>query len=263
MNRTTSSVLSARSPLAALDAAFLSLARGIRPVALPAALLTGRPSDQLLPVDEVRDRLAHPSCRPQTRERVWSETAFRARREGEPWTTVVAGFAVPGLRHTLARLPRLPHLDSCEVEQEALAGLWTELAQLDPADPLLNRRLIRAADRAAHRLIRAAQRRQDTRDGREVTTDTPPVAAAPAASTADEYTVLWQAVRNQVIAPDDADLIARTRLDQTPVEAIAAERGVSRRTIFRQRAAAEKTLVDVLRQRSHVPPQESGMTGWH
>jgi hypothetical protein len=57
----------ALTPLEAIEAAFLSLARGIRPVALPAALLADHPTSngagRAVPVGQVRARLVHPSCR--------------------------------------------------------------------------------------------------------------------------------------------------------------------------------------------------------
>ncbi len=255
MHHTPSAGTPARSPLAALDAMFLSLARGIRPLTLPNSLFTDR-LGQPLPVDQVRARLAHPSCSPETRERIWSEVAFRARRDGEPWTTVVCGLAVPGLRRALSRLPRLGYLDPSEVEQEALTGLVAELSQIDPADPLLARRLIRAADRAAHQLVRKARARHAVQSEGEVLVDVPAVAPAEWESEGDEYSVLWEAVRNKVIGLDDADLIARTRLDLASVDHVAAQRGVSRRTVFRQRAAAEKSLGEALGYREQNPPQE-------
>ncbi|MEU1627068.1 hypothetical protein ABZ746_17445 [Streptomyces sp. NPDC020096] len=249
----TASTTPAISPLSVVDAAFLSLARGIRPLSLPAALLADPLVDRPVPVDQVRARIVHPSCRPEVRERIWSDVASRARREGEPWTTVVCGLAVPGLRRMLARLGKGAHIDRSEIEQEALAGLVAELADVELGDPLLARRLLRAADRAAHQMIRADRPRRV----REVTTDLPPITPAlpSAGSCGDEYTVLWQAVRDQIVTPDDADLIARTRLDLASVDAIAMERGVSRRTIFRQRAAAEKSLGEALRHRASIPPQ--------
>lgn len=256
MNHTLAAGSPARSPLASLDATFLSLARGIRPLNLPAALFTDCPGEQALPVDQVRARLAHPSCRPEARERVWSEVAFRARRDGEPWTTVVCGFAVPGLRRTLARLPRLTYLDPSEVEQEALTALVAGLGEIDPADPLLARQLIRAADRAAHQLMRSARTRHTIQSDLAMKTDSSAAAPLIWDSERDEYSVLWEAVRNKVIALEDADLIARTRLDRVSVDHVAVQRGVSRRTIFRQRAAAEKNLGDALLQREQVPPQE-------
>ncbi|MGW7006525.1 hypothetical protein ACWGCW_27830 [Streptomyces sp. NPDC054933] len=180
----------ALSPLEAIEAAFVSLARGIRPVALPAALLADRPTGEAagrpVPVDQVRARLIHPCCRPETRERVWSEIALRARRDGEPWTTVVVGFPVPGLRRVLARLPRLAHRERAEVEQAALTGLVGELAVVDSADVLLARRLLWAADRAGHRIVcRARTARQDQAPLDEATLDRlviAPYAAIPSRS---------------------------------------------------------------------------------
>src|SRR2546423_8906735 len=62
-----------RSPLEALEAAFATLSRGIRPVTLPCALVNGQPAAGQVTVEEVRSRLVHPSCSPEQRDRVWSE----------------------------------------------------------------------------------------------------------------------------------------------------------------------------------------------
>jgi hypothetical protein len=247
-------------PFQALDAALSSLSRGIRPVTLPGALLDDRAAGLRVPVNQVRARLTHPSCCPELRERIWSEVASRARKEGEPWTTIVVGLAVPGLRRILSRLPRLPRLplaDRAELEHETLTALLEELAQLDPDYDEVAGPLFKAADRVAHRWayhhierLRTTQITDRTSTLADTAYDHSPNRDA------DEYTLLWRAVQRQVIDPEGADLIARTRLEGVRVDDLAAERGLSPRTLFRQRAAAEDVLGRALRSRALRHPDE-------
>jgi hypothetical protein len=240
------------SPLEALEAAFCQLARGIRPVVLPAALLTGRPAAHRVPVDQVRARLAHPSCDGGTRSRIWSEVVVRARRDGEPWATVACAFAVPGLRRLLARLPRLSPVERMDVEQEMLTALVAELAVVDPHDALLVRRLLAAADRAGHRAVYRAR----TADRREAPHTVDPTEQAdqaiggPQEAWGSEYGVLRRAVDDRVISAAEAEVIARTRLHGVPLREVARQHGVSRRQLFRQRGAAEDRLGEELRDPS-------------
>lgn len=55
--------------------------------------------------------------------------------------------------------------------------------------------------------------------------------------------VLLDAVHEGTISRADAELIAQSRIGGTRVEAIAADRGISTRTLWARRQAAERTLV--------------------
>jgi hypothetical protein len=236
---------SALSPLEEVDASFLGLAAAPWPLRLPAELLSDRPAEQDLPVDQVRARLAHPSTPPQTRARVWGEVVRRARRDGEPWTTVAVGLIVPGLRRALARLPRLPEVEHAELEQEMLAAVADELAAVEAGDPQIALRLLRAGDRAAHRLVYAARR--DRRTAGEPLEELAAPCALPAAGTAKAYAVLQRAVNASVLDEAEAELIARTRLDGESIPACAAGSGMSTRQLYRKRAQAEQRLANALR----------------
>jgi hypothetical protein len=243
------------SPMEALDAAFVSLARGIRPLALPAALLTDHPEAGPVPVDQVRARLTHPCCESGMRERVWSEVVLRARRDGEPWTTVVCGLALPGLRRLLARLPRLTRADRPEVEQEMLAAVVAELAVVEPGEALLARRLLAAADRAGHRAVYRActtrhREHRHTLEHGDYAAYTGQAVDGPGGAPGSEYEVLLRAVDARVISVSEAQVIARTRLHGVPLREVARQWGVSRRELFGQRAAAEDRLGEVLRDRT-------------
>jgi hypothetical protein len=260
-NRSVQPAVADLSPLEALEAAFVSLSRGIRPVTLPAALLSEQPVDGRVPVDEVRSRLGHPSCRPELRDRVWREVVLRARAEGEPWTTVAAGFAVPGLRRILARLPRLAFGERGELEQEVLTALAVQIAEVELGDPHIVHRVLRAVDRAAHR--HEYRRRTSARRLADKALEDA-VAAVPGpdeewsatGSEADEYTVLARAIDEGLVDYASAELIARTRLEGTRVEELACELGRSRRAIFRQRSAAEQALGQALREGRTERPNE-------
>lgn len=250
MHRTHSAAHDSCSPLPlqALDAAFMTLARGPRPLTLPAADFTDEPTDHLVPVDEVRARLVHPSCDPGVRQRIWTAAVRRARQGDQAWTTVVAGLAVPALCKVLTRLPRLPHLEQEEVEQEMLTALLDELTRVDPADPMLGHRLILAADKAGHRL--AYRARTAPRHEPELSDETAATAPGPHEASGTEYDVLVRAAEAQVIEWMDAHVIARTRLNGISVRQVAKEWGISRRELFRRRAAAESRLGEMLGHRA-------------
>ncbi|WP_431947892.1 hypothetical protein [Actinacidiphila sp. bgisy167] len=250
MRRTVRSVrMTSPSPLEDVDAAFLKLASAPWPVRLPAHLFTDRSDALDLPVDQARARLAHPSTPPQVRARVWGEVVRRARRDGEPWSTVAVGLIVPGLRRSLSRLPRLPEVDWAELEQEVLVAVAGELAVVEVDDPQIALQLVRAGDRVAHRLVYAARqsRRSPVVPLEESTEGTP--CLPPTGGIAHAYAKLRRAVDAGVLDEDEVELIARTRLDGVRMPVCAQEAGVSARQLYRRRADAERRLLNALRNR--------------
>ncbi|MBL1098928.1 hypothetical protein [Streptomyces coffeae] len=242
---------SGTSPLEALEQSFLALAHSERPLTLPADLVCDDPVEGAWPVDRIRTRLAHPSTRPELRSGTWCEVVRRAHTLGEPWSVVAAAMTIPVLRRMLARLSRPAHLERQEVEQEALTAVTVALAGVDAADPGLDRELFAAADRAVHRLVYAARRRGEREAGE-------PMAhlgrlhttiGAEGEGMTDEHQVLACAVRARVVNLAEAQLIARTRLHGEPMGALASERGVSARQLYRHRSSAEQRLA------AHLRPQ--------
>ncbi|MBL1102043.1 hypothetical protein [Streptomyces coffeae] len=234
------------SPLEVLEESFLALARAEAPLTLPAHLVCDDLAEGAWPVDQIRIRLAHASTRPELRARTWSEVVRRAHTLGEPWTVVAVAMTIPVLRRMLARLSRPAHLERQEVEQEALSAVAVALAEVDAADPGLDRVLFGAADRAVHRLIYAARRRSE-REGGEPMAHLGRLHATVDAE-GDEHQVLLRAVRARVVDLAEAQLIARTRLHGEPMQRLACERGVSMRQLYRHRGAAEQRLARHLRQ---------------
>ncbi|WP_353941168.1 hypothetical protein ABII15_05670 [Streptomyces sp. HUAS MG91] len=148
-----------RSPVQALEAAFLALAAEPVPLTLPAHLLGETEAAPVLPVDQFRSRLAHPSTAPFCRAQAWQEVAGRAQERGAPWDLVAVALTVPVLHRMLARLARPAQLERAELEQEALAAVAGALRTVDVERADVGRELFSAADRAVNRLAYAARRR--------------------------------------------------------------------------------------------------------
>ncbi|MEV5942824.1 hypothetical protein [Streptomyces sp. NPDC051994] len=232
------------SPLNEAEAAFLSLAAGASPLPVPVALSDGPDATGPLSVALVRARMVHPSCTEQDRARVWGEVLRRRVLFGEPWGTVAVGLTIPALRRTLSRLPRLAEVEACELEQEVLAAVAAELTALTGEEPQAGLRLVRAGDRAAHRLLYAAQR---TRRTEVLALDENAVPQPlPARGTAEVFAVLERAVRAGILAEEEAELIAQTRLERQVMAKAAATVSMSVRSAFRRRAAAEERLAAAL-----------------
>ncbi|MEN8652388.1 hypothetical protein ABCR94_17730 [Streptomyces sp. 21So2-11] len=243
MRRTTVTSFTVVSPFDQLDAALLQLAAESRPLSLPSELMSESEPGVFWPVDLVRARMAHPSTPSVVRDRVWWEIVRRRLMFGEPWGTVGVAMALPSLRRALARLPRLAEMEHGELEQEVLAAVTEELVALDPYEkPVqVGLRLVRAGDRAAHRVVYAALRERRLRPQ---PLDEGSVVPQPWAggSQAQVYAVLERAVGAGVLSSAEAELIAGTRLDGLSAQAVASAAGISVRAMFRRRAAAEHRL---------------------
>ncbi|MFJ8313449.1 MULTISPECIES: hypothetical protein [unclassified Streptomyces] len=232
------------SPLDQVESAFLSLAAGASPLTVPVTLSAGTDVTDSLSVSLVRARMVHPSCTEQDRARVWGEVLRRRALYGEPWGTVAVGLTIPALRRTLSRLPRLAEVEACELEQEVLAAVAAELTALTVDEPQAGLRLVRAGDRAAHRLLYAAQRTRRT-EAMPVDENAVPQ-PLPVRGMAEVFAVLERAVRAGILADEEAELIAQTRLERQVMAKAAATVGMSVRAAFRRRAAAEQRLAAAL-----------------
>ncbi|UZJ33451.1 hypothetical protein [Streptomyces endophytica] len=223
-----------------LEESFLALATAPQPLTLPAHLICEEPEEDVLPVDQVRTRLAHAATSTALRERTWGEVIRRAQRLGEPWDTVAVAMTVPVLRRMLARLAYPAHLERAEVEQEALAAVASALPSVDANAVDAARELFAAADRAVHRLAYAARRRAERETGQDAAHLGRLAGPSHRADRAgchvaghgaevgeerDEYAVLARAVRARVVDLAEAQLIARTRLGGESMECLAVERG--------------------------------------
>ncbi|MBC9718040.1 hypothetical protein H9Y04_36455 [Streptomyces sp. TRM66268-LWL] len=237
---------SSASPFDSVDVSLLNLTRGSSPLTLPAVLLSEQEGSVAWPVDLVRARMAHPSTPQEARARVWAEIVRRRAAYGEPWGTVAVAMVVPALRRALARMRRPAELDQCELEQAVLVAVAEQLAALEPDGEAaeFGLRLVRAGDRAAHRLAYGVlcERRNPTEPLDEGAVPT----GLPGTSMAQVYAVLECAEAAGVITGRELELIGGTRLDRLSAAECARRAGISVRAMFRSRAEAEERLVKAL-----------------
>ncbi|MFJ9618831.1 hypothetical protein [Streptomyces noursei] len=216
------------------------------------------PEQPVLPIDQIRSRLAHAATSPTLRQHTWCEVVRRAQRLGDPWDLVAVGMTVPMLRRMLSRLACPAHLERAEVEQEALAAVTSAVSTVNAVAADVARELFATADRAVNRLVYAARRRVEKETGHQAVhlgrlTRSAARTACQAVSlgagsgeASNEYAVLARAVGAGAVGVAEAQLIARTRLDGEPMQLLAEERGVSVRQLYRHRAAAEQQLAAYL-----------------
>ncbi|MFI1203421.1 hypothetical protein ACH4VR_28990 [Streptomyces sp. NPDC020883] len=220
-----------RSPLQVLEGSFLALATAVEPLTLPAYLVCEEPEHTVLPVDQIRTRLAHPGTSPVLRERTWREVIRRAQHLGAPWDTVAVAMTIPVLHRMLARLGCPANLERAELEQEALAAVTAALPAVDVHVADAGRELFAAADRAVHRLVYAARRRAQRETGPQMAHLGRLTRTAEQASSAaefagvkggeerNEYAVLARAVRARVLDISEAQLIAVRAWTMSPCNA--------------------------------------------
>ena len=234
----------APEPFDTADAAFRLLCAGPQPLALHAAKVAAGLPDRLVPLDELRVLLLHPSTSARARNQVWAELVRRARAGDPAWVVGLAGIAMPGLRRAAGSLAAAWRGDPADLQAEVLTGFLAAMRALDPDDleevPLASR-LCWAAWRAGQEHAYAdagwsARRRHlaEWRDGPDLPWGHPDF-------------VLAAAVRHRILTPAQADLIGRSRLEGVPLRVIAAETGTSHTALCNRRKKAEKAITDAIK----------------
>jgi len=221
-----------------LEAAFGLLSTGWAPLGVQGRAVAAQWPDRLISVGELRARLLHPACPYPTRDRVLNTVLHLARTEDDPWLLVLVGLLLPGLRRSARTLLLANPGLAADLEAEMFTGLLTAIRTGPAIRARPGAELIWAARRAADRL------RQAERGFAELG-ELPP---APSHRGGHPDHVLARAVAAGVLAADDAELIAATRLGQLSLHSAAELRAVSYQSAHRRRSRAELTLSEWLAQ---------------
>jgi hypothetical protein len=234
-------------PLDLLDRSFRLL------VCEPAPLeLDGRAVGHGLParpitLDVLRSLLLHPSVGFDARDAALTWLVQRAQGEGGAWLVGLAGVLLPGIGRRVYPLcrafPRLAH----DLEAEALAGLLQAVRGWRLGEDRVASRLVWAAARGAHRLLRREATLQDREASVGLRLEPPPRPPA------HGDLLLAQAVRAGVLSPVDAELIAVTRVEEVPLRQLAACWGVGYDALRKRRYRAEAALARWLAAEWDVP----------
>jgi hypothetical protein len=200
---------------------------------------------------EARELLLWPGrMDPDLRDAVWAVLVRRAQTGDPAWIVGTAGVLAPGLRRVVDRLSAGFSGDHDDLAAEVLAGFLTALHTIDPDSGRLPSRLCWAGYRAGlalrHRDADAARRRTSGAD-----------ATAPLRPWGHPDFVLAAAVNAGIITAAEEQLIGETRLEGVHLDAAAAARRISRKTLLTRRNRAERRLVTALRRGDFTGPQLS------
>jgi hypothetical protein len=168
----------------------------------------------LIPLDELKAILLHPSTSYQVRDETLAELVRRA-RDSESWMVGLAAVVLPGVRSVVWSLVQACPDKAEDIEAETLAGLVAAIRDIDVSCPRIAVRLVWRSRKAAKRLVRLELAEQ----GRPSTS---PVPGAPPQPWGHPDLVLIEAVGLGVVVADSAELIGSTRLGDIGLDEAAA-----------------------------------------
>jgi len=231
------------SVFAAVDLAFAALSDGDDPVGLNCAPYTvlGLPAT-FMSVRALREwMLAHrgPGAYP-ARNAIWRDLLARCRRD-PAWMTVAIGMALPALVRAAGRIGHGFRGDRDDIDAEMLTAFVAATRGLDlDAEGLY--------DKLRWHAIRAGIAVRTEAHSYTLVANVEQIAgAAPRLPYGHPDLIVARAVAAGIIDPADADLIVATRLDRTPLEAVAAHDGIDTAVLRMRRVRAERALVDAVR----------------
>jgi DNA-directed RNA polymerase specialized sigma24 family protein len=229
-------------PFAVLDRSFRLLVCEPAPLALDGAAVGHGLPPRPIPLDKLRGLLLHPSVDFDVRDAALSWLVGRAQADGEAWLVGLAGVLLPGVGRRVYPLCRAYPRLAQDLEAEALAGLFQAVKGWPCGQDRVATRLVWAATRAAHRLLRRelAVAEREAGVGLEL--------EAPARPAVHGELVLEEAVAAGVVSRRDAELIAASRIEEMPVRELAQRWGVGYEALRKRRQRAEGSLADWLRE---------------
>jgi len=230
------------SPLAALGRSFDLLVQPPAPYAIDGVAFPGLPPG---PVEAVglRGLLLSRQTPPSVRDEVWRELVDRARRpapEGQVWTVIAAGVALPGLTAAAGALCRGWRGETADIDAEVLAGFVARLKTLDTSGPRVAGRLIDAG-------VRAGRRARAQAGDRDVVRVEGAWSAPPGHPWDHPDWVLARAVRAGVLDRVEARLIGATRLETLTLVEAAGALGLDPVLAADWRKRAEARLAEAVR----------------
>jgi hypothetical protein len=230
------------SPLADMERAFRLATRAPALLAIDGTAVASDLPGRSVPLDELRRLLLHGELSYATKDRSLGLVASRAQSGDGLWTVGLAGLLMPGLKRVARRLRSAPEVEAAEVGPEVVIALLESISHVDPGGE-------RIAARLCWEVYRRAARALDVRR-RPAREPVWPVDQLPgcAVSSTNPEEVIARAVRAGALTVDDAELIARTRLECQRITDLAASLGLPAARLQKRRVRAEARLTDMLRR---------------
>jgi hypothetical protein len=244
-------------PLAVLDRSFRLLVCEPAPLSLDGqAVGHGLPA-RPIPLDALRGLLLYPSVAFDTRDAALTWLVGRAQTDGGVWLVGLAGVLLPGIGRRVYPLCRaFPRL-APDLEAEALVALLQAVRAWPLGQDRVATRLVWAAARGAHRLLRRERALGDRETSVGLGLEPPPRPPA------HGDLLLAQAVRAGVLSRADAELIAVTRLQEIPLRQLTGRWDTGYEALRKRRYRAEAALARWLAAERDVPtdPAAGGLVG--
>jgi hypothetical protein len=244
-------------PLEVLDRSFRLLVCEPGPLTLDGRSVGHGLPARPIPLDALRSLLLHPSVDFDARDAALSWLVGRAQAEGGAWLVGLAGVLLPGIGRRVYPLcrafPRLAH----DLEAEALVSLLQAVQAWQLGEDRVATRLVWAAARGAHRLLRRETALGDREASVGLRLEPPPRPPA------HGDLLLAQAVRAGVLSRMDAELIAASRVEEIPLRQLAGRWGAGYEALRKRRYRAEAALARWLAAERDVPtePAAGGLVG--
>ncbi|MEU8175599.1 hypothetical protein AB0C14_22190 [Microbispora hainanensis] len=228
-----------RLPLDVAENAFRLLMQGPEPLSVDGTRFCVGLLRRTIPLDELRAILLHPSCGRKTRDEVWRHLIAQSRTQHGAWTVAAVALALPMLRRLVRTLSETVTADREDLEAEVLACYLDALNRVNLAwtHPLL--RLFRLTRFAVLRAY--AVKPPELLTDPDLTRDESLVYPA-----GHPDLLLAEAVRQQIITAEAAELIGLTRLESLPLSVYCRRRGLLYCAVLKRRQRAEARLAKAL-----------------
>jgi hypothetical protein len=230
------------APFSHLEREFVALTTGTHPLTVDGLDIGHGLPDRPIPLNELRDLLLDRAATRDLKQAAWATLVHRAQTGGPEWTVAATGMMLPGLRRIVSRIHKSCDRGSYDLQNEVVLGFLETLRSMDPRGRALPSTLWWAAYKrglAAFRAeIDAAGVALVDGDVRRVNRLQPPAG--------HPDLILAQAIRDNILNSDDADLIGSTRIEKEPLHQAARRRGLSYTTCRLRRWRAEKNLTRYL-----------------
>lgn len=226
-------------PLEVLRRSLALLTTGPGQPVLPTTALKGVHAEELT-ATEVLNLLRHGPH--EVTDELWHRVFAQARQGETAWTVIAAGAMVPRMVAACSRYARVPGRHIPDVEAEMLAALMEQVHALPPGVKGVGEQLWSAVANTAGRCAYLNNRDRH----RSIPYNPNAHATDQVTGGRGPVTVLAEAITTGTLSPVEADLVARTRLENTKLAQVAEEMGLTYITARRWRRAAEGKLEKVL-----------------
>jgi hypothetical protein len=189
---------------------------------------------------ELRTLLLSPTASDELKDAAWRVLVIRARLGNPEWMVGCVGVAMPGLKSTAAQVIRMsPRGLIDDIVSELLTEFVAQLARIDLDGRHIAARLMQWARKGAFRAR--------CRTVRELPTNPYELGERRSLPDVDLAELVREAARQDVITPEDADLIIATRLQGRSVQDLAQVRDIAAWRLYTGRQAAEAELAAAIR----------------